>query len=279
MDNNMLICLGAQKAGTTWLAQYLSNHKDVFVSPLKEMHFFNASYPNRFCPNYEKKFKKRLNRRLSRNSSIGNYEVHLAQRVEMHRNLKKYLNYFRYYSVDKALSADITPAYSLVHEKVLKIIKQNLPNHKIIFILRDPLERYWSALRFKIKSSSKFNPLKEYIANLENPKHLERTNYERIITSINNVFDKENVKFLFYENIFDSSKHEAQVKEITEFLCIDYVPTKLGKAINKSGEIELPAAFKTQGFVAFKNTYEFCIKYFGINNLPKAWQVNYQAFS
>ena len=34
-------CIGAQKAGTTWLARVLARHDDVFVTPVKEIHYFD----------------------------------------------------------------------------------------------------------------------------------------------------------------------------------------------------------------------------------------------
>jgi len=39
--------LGAQKAGTTWLAQMLGQHRDVFIPRCKELHYFTKE--ERFC--------------------------------------------------------------------------------------------------------------------------------------------------------------------------------------------------------------------------------------
>lgn len=35
------ICIGMQKAGTTWLAANLSKHPAVWVPPIKEIHYFD----------------------------------------------------------------------------------------------------------------------------------------------------------------------------------------------------------------------------------------------
>src|SRR5689334_3840207 len=35
------VCIGAQKSGTTWLARVLSHHPDLFVTPVKEIHYFD----------------------------------------------------------------------------------------------------------------------------------------------------------------------------------------------------------------------------------------------
>ena len=38
------ICIGAQKAGTTWLYENLSRHPDVVMPPMKEIHYFDCAY-------------------------------------------------------------------------------------------------------------------------------------------------------------------------------------------------------------------------------------------
>ena len=51
------IGIGVQKAGTSWLAEALNQHPEVYIHPKKECHFFNKKkfYLNRF--HYEKTFK------------------------------------------------------------------------------------------------------------------------------------------------------------------------------------------------------------------------------
>ena len=38
---NFFVGIGAQKSGTTWLARMLAGHPDVFVTPVKEIHYFD----------------------------------------------------------------------------------------------------------------------------------------------------------------------------------------------------------------------------------------------
>ena len=38
---NYFVCIGAQKSGTTWLARMLSAHPDIFVTPVKEILYFD----------------------------------------------------------------------------------------------------------------------------------------------------------------------------------------------------------------------------------------------
>ena len=53
MTNTLLLCIGAQKAGTTWLADYLRDHPEVHLPPVKEVHFFDARFAPKWCAKYE----------------------------------------------------------------------------------------------------------------------------------------------------------------------------------------------------------------------------------
>ena len=41
-----VICIGASKCATSWIYYYLGALPEVTVSPLKELHFFNARFPS-----------------------------------------------------------------------------------------------------------------------------------------------------------------------------------------------------------------------------------------
>ena len=38
---NFFLCIGAQKSGTTWLARMLQTHPELFLTPVKEIHYFD----------------------------------------------------------------------------------------------------------------------------------------------------------------------------------------------------------------------------------------------
>ena len=39
--DKFFLCVGAQKSGTTWLARILADHPDLYLTPVKELHFFD----------------------------------------------------------------------------------------------------------------------------------------------------------------------------------------------------------------------------------------------
>jgi hypothetical protein len=104
---NFLIC-GAQKAGTTSLYAYLKTHPEVFMPKTKEIHFFDLYYD---------------------------------------RGLSWYLAQFRKKrAVEARAIGEASPSY-MFFEDVPGRIHQQFPNMKLVFVLRNPVERayahYW----------------------------------------------------------------------------------------------------------------------------------------
>ena len=58
----LLLGVGAQRAGTTWMHDYLSRSEKIETSPIKELHFFDAWLRPDLCKQFDLSFIKRLNR-------------------------------------------------------------------------------------------------------------------------------------------------------------------------------------------------------------------------
>jgi len=153
--------IGAQKAGTTWLWAQLKQRSDVWMPERKEIHYFDRHIPE---PNYLA--EKRLTARL-----FGREPQHRAWRQMMWADFrqswgKRDLHSLRwqaqfyfgridddwYHSLfpqdENLLCGEITPAYSILPEENVAQIARSLPNLKILLLLRNPIERAWSQVRF-----------------------------------------------------------------------------------------------------------------------------------
>lgn len=106
------IIAGAQKSGTTTLYVALKKHLGIFMSTPKELHFFNENQ---------------------------NYE----------RGLEWYSSFFKECPDDK-IAGESTPGY-LHYNQVASRIANTLPETKLIFLLRNPVDRaysgYWHAVK------------------------------------------------------------------------------------------------------------------------------------
>jgi hypothetical protein len=77
--------IGAQKAGTTWLFENLRHHPDLFLPPVKEVHYFDVDY-RRPLRTYLEQF--RPGRGKIRGEVTPDYSILPAHRVRLIRRLR-----------------------------------------------------------------------------------------------------------------------------------------------------------------------------------------------
>src|SRR5262245_149682 len=94
-DKTLVLGIGAQKTGTTWLHRYLSRRPEIYIAPIKERHYFDGKYRPDICGAMERRFAKRLDdkaekpnfgKKESSNQSI----LNLKARVEMKNDSDSY---------------------------------------------------------------------------------------------------------------------------------------------------------------------------------------------
>jgi len=111
---NFLIA-GTEKAGTTSVFVYLSQHPQVCASSRKETDFF-------------------------RNEFSGDRQ----------RDEAAYAGYFRKCTADQHILMEASPAYLGEADIVAPRIHALLPDAKLLFILREPIARLYSAYNFYV---------------------------------------------------------------------------------------------------------------------------------
>lgn len=115
------IIIGAQKAGTTWLAHMLRQHPNVFM-PQQEVHFFN--------------FKKNFNQ------GINWYKQHFKDAKPGQVVGEKTPNYLWIASEEEHRQAGRKRHQANIHQS----IAQTLPDVKLIVVVRNPVKRAISAI-------------------------------------------------------------------------------------------------------------------------------------
>ncbi len=117
---NFLI-IGAPKAGTTSLYYYLKQHPEIFMSPVKEPHYF--SYQNQ-----EVNFQGPGDQAIVTSMFVTEYD--------------KYCQLFSDVKSKKAVGE--ASALYLYDKEAAKRIKEYNPNMRLVVILRNPVERAYS---------------------------------------------------------------------------------------------------------------------------------------
>ncbi|MEX1188176.1 MAG: hypothetical protein WED33_02895 [Bacteroidia bacterium] len=211
----------------------------------------------------------------------------LVKRLSFCLDIQNYYDYFDHLwfkgGGQITTVGDITPSYCSLPAPVLSDIKRELERRgftvKVIFLMRDPIERIWSMVRMIRRNKLKSNPSLEISSEL---KHLERiyvqpgceanTRYEMTVTNLELVFDQENIFYSCYENLFE----DETIDQLAAFLGLaDFTPDKVLKVNNSDKSeslMELNEELASKLFSYYRETYEFCFKRFGIKELWPGWK-------
>jgi len=244
MDKLFLLGVGAQKAGTTWLHEALVKSAPNFQEGFcKEYHVFDGLSTN---PLKRLDLAKKISHHCSQNNSFKNQRINkgLFLKGLFFEDVNYYFDYFDFLSYrnpEKTLFCDITPSYSSLNSKQFVFIKHGLESRgfavKSIFIVRDPLERAWSASKYYYsrrkemygEDSNFEDHLNYFLQHFNQQKYLMRGRYDNTINACITAFG-DSFKCLFFEELFT----KETTKELAYFLKIDnFTPNTQGK-INKN---------------------------------------------
>jgi hypothetical protein len=234
------LCIGAQKAGTTWLHTMLEQHPDVWLPPLKELHYFNRVHVKNQHPTGVPPALTPLDKALMEsvlksiqwlaNSSIPSQEK-LAKISQLTWIGEAKLTNRWYGKIFKdapasTLCGEIAPAYAPLPDEGIKHILRLQPKAKFILIMRDPIARGWSHLRMdELKGFSGPDRYVRWIAN--NNTWFEYSDYMTTIERFSHRAPAENILLLYFDDI--AKQPEQFLGKVCEFLELDPARAKFKK--------------------------------------------------
>ncbi|QMU57816.1 MAG: hypothetical protein GKR98_06170 [Boseongicola sp.] len=154
----VFLCVGAAKAGTTWLHRQLSEHPECHFRTIKELHYFDAVDAGRLEKqlDHHRAMQAEMKSRLSGWGRRPNHvqAARLQDRADWigvlasgRENTEGYLNYLNTGAGQARVVGEMTPAYALLSEARLAKMAQIASDVRILFLMRDPVERLWSHVR------------------------------------------------------------------------------------------------------------------------------------
>ena len=276
------ICIGAQKAGTTWLYDCLAQQSDFSLPPLKELHYFDRSEDyfsiynlNVVSPFVRLRNPKRLFKVLQNISKAKNAK-------EFRWLIKWYFSYYNdgwYLSLFnslKGIKGEITPSYTFLKEREIKRMYELAPEAKLIFILRNPIDRAWSQFRYilRFKSMANFNKndfekIKDF---LNSDQQVLRSNYLEAIKTYTQVFPKNQMLICFYDAIKDTPK--KLLTEIIQFIGGESKSISSNKKLFKHSNVtQVTDEMPSEILLFLQNKYKDQIKQLAemFESYPRQW--------
>jgi hypothetical protein len=244
------VCIGAQKAGTTWLHRCLTKHPQVFPGKIKEVHYFDSLHMKQYADFNAKRFRKahlkleKAKKKTKKKEGRASRREWLAQQRGATIDDAWYASLFADAAAGQ-LCGDITPSYSLLPPEGIAHLLKLSPNVKVLFLVRDPIERAFSQIRMTIKRK-KLEPREKRLLKLaEKAGNRKRSDYPAIIDRWRSVVPAERFKVMFYDDI--AERPQEFLREACQFLGIEYAESRFPKAEEKVYEgkkIAMPEAVR-----------------------------------
>lgn len=141
VDGPDCLCVGLARAGTGWLYSQLRDHPDFWMPPIKELDYLDRAKPT--LSEVLSRRDRLEGRKRKRADARARDFIHAAAALAGRpRDLRSYMNLFRFKG--DRMSGDITPSYARLDETLIREIAALMPQVKIVFLIRDPVERAWS---------------------------------------------------------------------------------------------------------------------------------------
>ena len=264
-QKTFVLGVGAQKAGTSWLRNYLLERADVYFAPA-EMHFFDSKYGPQNARRADRVLTKggRLRRPANKRLQLKlNYLEHADGGAS-------YKEFFRSRVPENiAVFGEITPSYALLGETGYRAVIDIFPNSRVFFVMRDPAERFYSQVRMnRGRRPENADAAVHADRLLRRARSDHRSSYEMTIQDLERVFPRDNILYLFYEGLFQPSA----IARLCSFLGIPYAPADFDQIVNAGGpRADIPGELDNAIRTCFERTYTFCKEKFG-NELPEEWR-------
>ncbi|UYG01954.1 sulfotransferase [Halomonas sp. LR3S48] len=280
--------IGAQKSGSSWLHWQLYNHPEIWVPPLKEIRYFdnidNENNAKQWLRERYKRNAKKLQRAIKEKDSRAPYLEELTDWLKYAITQAEKYEGREFYDkvitpVDSKLyraKGEVTPSYSAMSVEKVEKLYNYYPDAKLIFIMRDPVQRAWSMARhIAIRNRQDYSLLKseDFLRKFIRDKHYYNCGrYDRTIENYEKFFPNNQINYSFFEEIFQGDNCWDYLEEICEFLNISYNSSYFPEAHNPvlaTEKVNMPKEAELVLLEAFQDVYDYIKKRFG--RLPEAW--------
>ena len=214
------LCVGQQKAGTTWLWRNLRDHPDVYCPFVKEVDYFNDLY----IPEHRSWISRtrRLREFLAGRERVADEDADafedLARFARFAPNDAWYASMFE--PAGERVTGDLTPGYALLPEVGLWHARRLNPQARVLVLVRDPVERSWSAVRHYLRADDASLDTVDLIDFIEQrPDILAYSDAATIVARWRSIFPAEQVSVFRHSEI--SNAPEQVLASVCDLIGVD----------------------------------------------------------
>ncbi len=277
--------IGAMKGGTTWLDRNLRAHPKIWLPPVKELRYFekHMMIPPKtplhalFHKRYRNTVRLRKLTQPSVRKEVLSDPLWACRYFFGRKTDRWYASLFQ--PQEGQIAGEISPDYAKLDEETVKHVHDLMPNLKILFLLRNPIERAWSHILWDFCGGD--GPHNLGTLDLEAcKKHATsrssrvRGEYTKTLRVWETYYPRERMFVGFFEEMRDTP--EELLKKIEQFLGVsEFVPESVRRKINENPGPEMPPELKKHLAVIYSEELDALAKRFG--GITEKWR--YEALS
>jgi len=252
---NLFLSVGAMKAGTTWLFNVLNRHPELHFTPEKEIHYFYHRYVDTGILSEKRRLEQARTRYLERfdpaQANIDRIRMNLhwvATYLDRPVDDFWYRNLFTLRR-NETYGCDFSNLHALLPAEAWPRISANCDRLRVLYILRHPVKRLWSHVKFHLQVTNQLEALKEW-----GPGEIERlarqhfiwknAEYGRALRRMKAGLGAEELKVIFYEDLHaDQRGMLASIEDFLGIRHVDYPTQILARRVNESASHPMPDFF------------------------------------
>ncbi len=277
--DKFFVCIGAQKSGTTWLARMLAEHPDLFLTPVKEIHYFDdvaditEHLSNKKRRSRYRKYHQRLWTQWHRFGEHRRQWAWYREYMASPTDDAWYVRLFEHRGA-KPFAGEVTPEYAILGRDGMEHIKRLAPDARVLFIMRNPIARAWSQVLHQCRArqlDANRQSTEAIVSMLAEPHFARFCDYTATLDDMAAVFASEQTLTMFYEDLH-ADRLEA-LRHVCQFIGIRFDPGwfgELGRRFNTSQEAALPDAVRDHMRELYRPQVDGVRRRLG--RIPNAWE-------
>ncbi len=286
-EPTILICVGATKAGTSWVYDHLAGHPDCYLRSVKELHYFDPpeSGLSRMQARANAADITRMTARLA--GANPGQSLHLLRRIAdmaawnavLDRgsgDLEAYRGYLTEGRQGQRVVADVTPSYALLPVAALRRLVDVAADVRILYLMRDPVARLWSHVRMLAQREAKPGQDIAVLAEARMERALAgddlyfggRGDYRSSLDRLRAAFQPARLLAMFTEELMTA----PGLARLWAWLGIGPGPVDFENRVHAGVRLPLLPTHRDRARSALREQYDYVAKAFP--TLPSAWLDN-----
>jgi hypothetical protein len=288
-EATLFIGLGAARSGTTWLARRLDEHPEIFVSPIKEMHWFDADRRREW---FERTVIARRSLEVARRRRRGE-AVSARESAHLHRlSLRTDTDYMHFFlsrlRPEHHAFGEISPSYALSGPETIARMHALHTRVRFLFVMRNPADRLWSHWKMRdARSRQREARLRPGAGRPAEPVPPARMpsfdapgmghvraagDYRHTLTTTWDVVPREHVFTCFYEDLTSTERCDAVVGELWDVLGVapSSVSDSLADRANPTDGVAPAGELRRDLVQSEAHVYRWAAATFP--TLPRSWE-------